>query len=181
VLGVLALAAAAAIAIVAGRPRETRSAMAPAPQPPTAAPAGLTQETPPLRVRCSLDSTPQDAEVIRVDSGAVVGRTPLTIALPQSPNAVEFRFEKSGYRSSVYRIIADLDKAIRVDLLPTAPAAEPLASAAPAVRPAQRAKSASPLAHRGSKRRSAPARSEKGSQDPSKQVRSAIPVNPFDM
>ena len=87
VLGALTLAAAAAIAIFAGRPRETRSVMGPAPQPPTAAPAGSTPETPPIRVRCSLDSTPQDAEVIRVDSGAVMGRTPLAIALPQSRTA----------------------------------------------------------------------------------------------
>ena len=44
------------------------------PPPPAAKPAA---------VEVSLDSSPQDAQVIREDSGEVVGRTPLTITLPQ--------------------------------------------------------------------------------------------------
>ena len=51
----------------------------PVPEPPSA------RRPPPAKavVEISLDSSPQDAQVIREDSGEVVGRTPLTIKLPQ--------------------------------------------------------------------------------------------------
>jgi serine/threonine-protein kinase len=179
-LGALALAAAAAIVLVAVRPRHAGSAVASAPNPPAQTGAATTPPTAPAQVRCSLDSTPQDAEVIRVDSGALVGRTPLTVELPRSPNPVTFRFEKAGYHAAVHRVIPDLDKAVRVDLVIAPPATEPLTSAARAVHPQrERARTLGP--HRKTSRASAPAGSANGSRDASKEVRSAIPVNPFDM
>ena len=64
----------------------------------------------------SLDSNPQDAQVIREDSGEVVGRTPLTIKLPQAHDVISFRFEKPGHAPASYKVIPDLDKAVRAEL-----------------------------------------------------------------
>ena len=71
----------------------------------------------PAVVQVSLDSTPQDAEVEYVVSGEVVGRTPVTIAVPRGHVAVMFRFQKSGHEPTNYKVIPDLDKAVRVDLV----------------------------------------------------------------
>jgi hypothetical protein len=68
-------------------------------------------------VRVSFDSSPQEAEVVREDSGQVVGRTPVTIALPQAREVIAFRFDKPGHGSVHYKVIPDLDKSVRVDLL----------------------------------------------------------------
>jgi hypothetical protein len=72
-------------------------------------------------VEISLDSTPQDARVIREDSSEMLGRTPLTIKLPQAHDVIAFRFEKPGYASAVYKVIPDLDKPVRAEL-PAEPA-----------------------------------------------------------
>jgi serine/threonine protein kinase len=75
-------------------------------------------------VEISLDSSPQDAQVIREDSGEVVGRTPFTITLPQGRDVVSFRFEKPGFATASYKVIPDLAKPVRAELNPE-PAAEP--------------------------------------------------------
>jgi serine/threonine-protein kinase len=75
-------------------------------------------------VDISLDSTPQDAQVIREDTGAVVGHTPITISLPQGRDVIAFRFEKAGHVAASYRVIPDLDKSVRAELLPS-PVDEP--------------------------------------------------------
>ena len=67
-------------------------------------------------VEISLDSNPQDAEVIREDTGQVVGRTPLTISLPQARDVISFRFEKAGHVPNSYKVIPDLDKSVRAEL-----------------------------------------------------------------
>jgi hypothetical protein len=89
-------------------------------------------------VHLSLDSTPQDAQVIDVASGRVVGRTPVTIAHPPSGDVLAFRFEHLGYTSAVHKVIPDLDKAVHVDLEkeigiepPASPAASPSRPANP--------------------------------------------------
>ena len=82
---------------------------APAPEP-TPAPAQAI-------VKISLDSTPQDAKVVRADSGEALGRTPLTIAIPQGSEVISFRFEKDGHASITYKVIPDLDKSVRAELL----------------------------------------------------------------
>ena len=108
-------------------PATAQPAAAPAPQPtPPPAPAPAAKQT----VRVSLDSSPQDAQVIREDSGEVVGRTPLTIELPQSNDVISFAFEKSGHASASYKVIPDLDKSVRAEL-----AAEPVAAPKSASKP----------------------------------------------
>jgi serine/threonine-protein kinase len=75
--------------------------------------------TPPpakTRVEISLDSTPQDAQVTREDTGEVVGRTPLTVSLAQAREVISFRFEKPGHLSASYKVIPDLDKSVRAEL-----------------------------------------------------------------
>jgi len=122
--------------------------------------------------------------VVRVDSGQVLGRTPLTINLPPSNQAVAFRFEKVGYRSATHKVIPDLEKAIRVDLVAAAAAEAPqIAAIVPSpAPPAAHAASRPKAPHRKAGRAgAAPAAPENRSRDTSKQFRSATPVNPFDM
>ena len=116
---------------------------------------------------------------MRVDSGAVLGHTPLTITLPASNDAVVFRFEKPGYRAVVHRIIPDLEKSIRVDLVAVASETAPVVAAA---RPDPHAGHAAPRTTSAQRKTArAAARSANRSGDASKQFRSATPVNPFDM
>jgi serine/threonine protein kinase len=101
--------------------------------PPTSAATSPTQPAPPgpaAAVRVSFDSSPQEAEVVREDSGQVVGRTPVTIALPQAREVITFRFDKPGHRSLRYKVIPDLDKSVRVDLLADSVVGPPLSGAA---------------------------------------------------
>jgi hypothetical protein len=176
-LGVSALAAVATLVVLL-RPRHDPTPAGPAPATTSLATSPAVDERPghAALVRCSLDSTPQDATVIRADSGAVVGRTPITIDLPRTSQAVAFRFEKKGYRSVVHKVIPDLDKAVRVDLI-AAPAER--TSVAPVSR-AERPVPRSAGLHRKIDR-AAPGRTGAGTRDASKQFRSATPVNPFDM
>jgi len=74
---------------------------------------------PPAVVQVSLDSTPQDAVVAYAGSGEVVGRTPVTISVPRGHVALTFRFQKTGREPIDYKVIPDLDKAVRVDLIAT--------------------------------------------------------------
>ena len=120
-----------------------------APDEPTVAPAGAHLPAPPAPepappppppakaiVKISLDSTPQDAKVVRADSGEALGRTPLTIAIPQGSEVISFRFEKDGHASITYKVIPDLDKSVRAELL-AGPIEEPKrAPAPPHARPA---------------------------------------------
>jgi serine/threonine protein kinase len=85
-------------------------------------------------VHLSLDSTPQDSQVIEIDSGRVVGRTPVTVARPPSGGVIAFRFEHAGYNAAVYKVIPDLDKAMHVALEKEI-GIEPPAAAAPARSP----------------------------------------------
>jgi serine/threonine-protein kinase len=107
----------------------TASAAEPAAQLPAAPAAHEAPAAPAPKptVEISFDSVPQDATVKRDDSGEVVGRTPLTITLPQSRDVVAFRVEKDGYAPTVYKVIPDLSKAVRVEMN-----AEPVAEAKPA-------------------------------------------------
>ena len=99
---------------VSAAPAAAQSVSVPAPPvEPTAPPA------PPAKaavVEISLDSSPQDAQVIREDSGEVIGRTPLTITLPQGRDVVSFRFEKPGFAPASYKVIPDLAKPVRAEL-----------------------------------------------------------------
>jgi serine/threonine-protein kinase len=111
-------------AVAATLPDPTAAASAPAA---AAAPEVPAAPAPKPTVEISFDSVPQDATVKRDDTGEVVGRTPLTISLPQAREVVSFRVEKDGYAATVYKIIPDLSKAVRVELN-----AQPVAEVKPA-------------------------------------------------
>ena len=97
------------------------------------APAAPAMRATPEVVRLSLDSTPQDATVVQVDTGRVLGHTPFTFALGHSTAAQTFRFEKTNHAPLLYKIIPDLDKSVRVELTPSAaPAVKPALALAPA-------------------------------------------------
>jgi serine/threonine-protein kinase len=102
-------------------PATAQPAMHPAPEA-TAQPQPQVAKA--TTVDISLDSTPQDAQVIREDTGAVVGRTPVTIKLAQARDVIAFRFEKPGHTPASYKVIPDLDKSVRAELMPT-PVEEP--------------------------------------------------------
>ena len=107
-----------------------------------------------------------------------MGKTPATIALPQGDKAVTFRFEKAGYRVATSKVIPDLDKSLRIDLVAEAGQAE-------TVDPTASASSRRTLAHEASPHKraghSTAAKRTGGDKDTSQQFRSATPVNPFDM
>ena len=67
--------------------------------------------------------------MIREDSGEVIGRTPLTITLPQGRDVVSFRFEKPGFAATSYKVIPDLAKPVRAELT-AEPTTEPKHAAA---------------------------------------------------
>jgi hypothetical protein len=106
---------------------------------------------PKTTVEISLDSNPQAAQVIREDTGKIVGQTPLTITLPQARDLISFRFEKAGHAPISYKVIPDLDKSVRAEL-----ALEPVADSkqAPASRhaPPLRAHAVAAGPHRDTKK-----------------------------
>jgi eukaryotic-like serine/threonine-protein kinase len=108
-------------------PATAQPAAAPAPQPP---PSPAAKQV----VRVSLDSSPQDAQVTREDSGEVVGRTPITIELPRGSDVVSFVFDKAGHASASYKVIPDLDKSVRAELT-AEPVAAPKHASTPPSRP----------------------------------------------
>ncbi len=103
-------------------PASAQSVPVPAAPPEPAAPPPVAK---PAVVEISLDSSPQDAQVIREDSGEVVGRTPLSVTLPQGRDVISFRFEKPGFATVTYKVIPDLAKPVRAELPLQPAAAEP--------------------------------------------------------
>ena len=124
-------------------PATAQPAAPPATEPPAPAlPAAPVKTT----VAISLDSSPQDAEVVREDSGEVVGHTPLTIKLPQGHDVISFRFQKAGHAAASYKVIPDLDKSVRAELT-VEPASEPKHAAVSSHRPAPAHGHAAAAAH----------------------------------
>src|SRR5207248_1381956 len=108
-LGVIAVALVLVLGIGAGvallrRPKATTGAPATAS---TDDDTGRATKTAAATVRVSIDSAPQDARVIRVDTSEVLGKTPFTIELPPTAGVVVLRFEKSGYEPVTHKILAD--------------------------------------------------------------------------
>jgi serine/threonine protein kinase len=128
-------------------------------------------------VHCSLDSAPQDAVVIRVDSARTVGRTPLNVALPRSDQVIFFRFEKAGYEPALYKVIPDLDKVVHVVLRSLSPP-RPVAAATSDRGRARISDPASGLRKAGPRR---PAQGTKLSRGAAKSFRDATPIDPFTM
>jgi serine/threonine-protein kinase len=122
-LGFLA-GAVVAIVVLAQGPRKTTApevSVAPAAAQAVAPPVPDPASPPPAAakpvVQVSFDSSPQDARVTREDSGEVVGRTPLTITLPQGSGVISFKVEKDGFAPATHKVIPDLAKAVHVDLV----------------------------------------------------------------
>ena len=107
---------------VAVSPAAAQSVPAPAPAP---EPPRRRLPPRPAVIEVSLDSSPQDAQVIREDSGEVVGRTPLTVTLPQGRDVISFRFEKPGFAPVSYKVIPNLAKPVRAELTAEPTPAEP--------------------------------------------------------
>jgi serine/threonine-protein kinase len=109
----------------AARPSVAMAPLAHTAPPPASAPA-------PQTVNLSIDSSPQDAEVIPVGADVAVGKTPLRVSEPRSTQPLEFRIQLPGYAPVTYKIIPDLDKSVRIDLIRLAVAqARPPAEEAP--------------------------------------------------
>ncbi|MBC8132290.1 MAG: serine/threonine protein kinase, partial [Deltaproteobacteria bacterium] len=62
----------------------------------------------PIAVRINFMSDPQGATVTRSDSGAELGKTPLSLEVPYSDSAVEFVLRKSGYEDKAMFIVPNL-------------------------------------------------------------------------
>ncbi len=81
-----------------GAPRETRAREAQRePAAREAAPAKHAKATRPPTVELELRSTPPGAKVVRLDTGELLGRTPLRVKVPQKPREVRLRFTLDGY------------------------------------------------------------------------------------
>jgi len=128
-----------AIVVLVQSPRGQRQDVAVAPAAAQAIPSPSAPSAEPpaaAKVEISLDSTPQDAQVTREDSGEVVGHTPVTISLPQGRDVIAFRFDKPGFVSASYKVFPDLAKSVRAELT-AAPAPATAEQAKPVVATAQ--------------------------------------------
>ncbi len=69
-------------------------------------------------VRLQLQSTPTGAQVTRLDTGAVLGVTPLTVSLERAERTVVLRFEQDGRLPTERKLSLAADRWLFVDLLP---------------------------------------------------------------
>ncbi len=76
------------------RPRETQREPA---QRAAAAPAKQARATHPATVELELRSTPPGAKVVRLDTGELLGKTPLKVKVHQKARVVSLRFTLDGY------------------------------------------------------------------------------------
>ncbi|MFT3841678.1 MAG: serine/threonine-protein kinase [Myxococcaceae bacterium] len=119
--GVLALAA---VAFFATRGSE----QPPVPAANVAAPV-IAAEAPkpaaaPKPVRLSATTTPPGASVVRADTKAVLGTTPLDLELSAEAKPVMLEFTRAGYQDVVREVSLDRDQHLEVLLNPTRPARE---------------------------------------------------------
>jgi serine/threonine-protein kinase len=75
-------------------PRESRSREA---QREAAAPAKQAKASRPATVDLEVRSSPPGARVVRLDTGELLGRTPLKVKVPQKQREVSLRFTLEGY------------------------------------------------------------------------------------
>jgi len=67
-------------------------------------------------VRIEIRSRPRRARVCRMDSGELLGTTPLELIVPGGSERIGFRLEKRGYRDKVHWITPDTDQSSRIVL-----------------------------------------------------------------
>ena len=72
----------------------------------------------PSAVRINFMSDPDGATVTRVDSGSVLGTTPLSLEVPYSDSAVEFVLRKAGYEDKPMIIVPNLPAPMFASLRP---------------------------------------------------------------
>jgi serine/threonine protein kinase len=75
------------------------------PPPPSSADVGL-----------MVESTPTGARVVDLDSGRVLGTTPLSTRLQRSSEVVRLRLERAGHRSAVVGVLPNTDRQLTVAL-----------------------------------------------------------------
>jgi serine/threonine-protein kinase len=113
----LALAAAVTVAVMS---RDRRAAPAVEAPPPPAAPAAA-------HVRVLVSSEPPGARVVRLDTRAVVGETPVTLELDKGAPAVEIELARAGYAVERRLVTTDASREIVLVLAPErAPARRPV-------------------------------------------------------
>lgn len=122
VAGVLLLLIAASLAL---RP-------APAPVVPAPPQVVVTPPTPPpvpvpvpAEVTLTIGTTPPKVNVIRLDTGAVVGITPLTLRQQRSDQPLRLRLELGGYQPVERDLSLQTDQALELLLQPVAPKQQP--------------------------------------------------------
>jgi serine/threonine-protein kinase len=122
VLALLGFAAGAAVLLMNRDDGEDKTAAEPAPA------VAATDESVALHV----DSTPAGADVVRVDSGETLGKTPLDTRVKRSSAPVRFELRKDGFTTAVQEARLDHDATLSVGLAPApAPAVAPPETAAP--------------------------------------------------
>src|SRR5882672_5282833 len=100
-----------------------------------------TLPTRPMNVRVNFNSDP-DGATITTGDGKVLGRTPLSIEVPYSDSAVEYKFKKEGFESKTMYIVPNLPSPLFATMQEVAkPAPTPVAA------PARRAAPASSSRH----------------------------------
>jgi hypothetical protein len=133
----------------------TGSGAAPERQAPAAAPAASRVVT------ISISSEPAEAEVLQWPEGKRLGKTPVSVELPRSSEAVDFRIVKEGYVPGVFKVVPDQNKPALVTLA-RAPSDGETGAAAEAAAKQQ------PPNQTGR-----PPRANRG------KVRNAVPIDPF--
>jgi hypothetical protein len=109
-----------------------RSSHSPPPPPPVAA-----LPSRPATVRVNFNSDPDGASIVTGD-GKTLGLTPLSIEVPYSDSAVEYRFRKQGYEQKTMYIVPNLPSPLFATMqaadVKAPPALAPAAAPAPAPR-----------------------------------------------
>jgi serine/threonine-protein kinase len=67
-------------------------------------------------VGLTVESTPSGARVVEVDSGRVLGTTPLSIRLPRSSEVIRLRLERARHRSAEVSVVPNADRQLTVAL-----------------------------------------------------------------
>jgi len=93
-------------------------------------PAAASLPPRPIAVRVNFNSDPDGAS-IEDATGKVLGRTPLSIEIPYSDSAAEFRFKKAGYEVKTMYIVPNLPSPLFATLQAEAPPAPPAVAAPP--------------------------------------------------
>jgi serine/threonine-protein kinase len=96
-------------------PPVTAPAPVPVPSPPVTPPA-------PQKTVIKFDSRPQIANVLRKDTGAVVGVTPFELSVPFGKQAIEFVFQKPGFEEASMTLTPEAPSAVlAATLIPARP------------------------------------------------------------